>query len=76
MDSVGRILIIVGLGIAAVGGLAMILARLAPNFRPGRLPGDIAVQRDGFQMYLPLTTMLLASVLLSLILWIVQAWRR
>jgi hypothetical protein len=38
----------------------------------GRLPGDIVVEREGFTLYLPITTSLLASLLLSLLLWLLQ----
>ena len=33
----------------------------------GRLPGDIVVQRDGFTFYLPITTSILVSVVLTLL---------
>jgi len=33
----------------------------------GRLPGDIRVERDNFRFYFPITTMILASLLLTLI---------
>ena len=36
----------------------------------GRLPGDIVIERPGFRFYLPITTMLLISVVLSLLLWL------
>ncbi|HUB60724.1 MAG TPA: DUF2905 domain-containing protein [Puia sp.] len=38
----------------------------------GRLPGDIRVERPGFRLYIPITTMLLASVVLSLVLWLIR----
>ena len=34
----------------------------------GRLPGDILIERPGFRLFLPFTTMILISVLISLIL--------
>ncbi|MBT2991254.1 MAG: DUF2905 domain-containing protein [Candidatus Thiodiazotropha sp. (ex Ctena orbiculata)] len=36
----------------------------------GRLPGDIVVERENFRFYLPITSMLLASFLISVILWL------
>ena len=33
----------------------------------GRLPGDIAIERDGFSFFFPLTTMILVSIVLTLI---------
>ena len=41
------------------------------RFGLGRLPGDIVIDRDGFVLYLPITTLILVSLLLSLILWLV-----
>jgi hypothetical protein len=38
----------------------------------GRLPGDIVVERENFRFYLPLTSMLLVSALITLILWFIR----
>jgi hypothetical protein len=54
--------------IAVVGLLIFASVR----FGLGRLPGDIIVDRDGFVLYLPITTSILVSLLLSLILWLVS----
>lgn len=35
----------------------------------GRLPGDIIIKREGFRFFLPITSCLLVSGILSLILW-------
>ena len=61
-----RWLIIAGLVLIGIGLLWPWLSRLPF----GRLPGDIAVQRDGFSFYFPLMTSLVISVLLSLLLWL------
>ncbi len=34
----------------------------------GRLPGDIVIEKENYTVYIPLTTMLLVSVVLSLVL--------
>ena len=34
----------------------------------GNLPGDLHVKREGFQFYLPLTTMIIVSIVLSALL--------
>ncbi len=44
--------------------------------RPGKLPGDIRIEREYFQFYFPLTTCLLLSLLISGILWLVQYFSR
>jgi hypothetical protein len=38
----------------------------------GRLPGDIVIDRPGLRIYLPLTTAILVSVILSLVLWLLR----
>jgi len=64
--SVGRILVILGI-VLLIAGLAWPwLQRLGL----GRLPGDIAIQRDGFRFYFPITTSIIVSLLLTLILWL------
>ncbi|SHJ05594.1 Protein of unknown function [Malonomonas rubra DSM 5091] len=55
-------------------GVAIVLAGL---FWPwlskvpfGRLPGDIVIDKPGFKMFFPITSMLLVSGLISLIMWL------
>lgn len=38
----------------------------------GRLPGDIAVERDGLRVYVPITSMVLLSIGLSALLWVLR----
>ena len=61
-----RWLIAVGLLLILIGLLWPWLSKLPL----GRLPGDIAVQKDGFSFYFPLMTSLVISVLLSILLWL------
>lgn len=58
-----RILIYTGLILVGVGLLWPWLGRLPL----GRLPGDILIVRPGFKLYIPLTSMILVSLLLSLL---------
>ena len=57
----GKLLIVAGLGIAALGALML----LGVPF--GRLPGDISLRRGNFTFYFPLATSLVLSILLTLI---------
>jgi DUF2905 family protein len=59
---VGRVLIVVGVVLVVVGLLINIGVPI------GRLPGDIAYRRGNFSFYLPLTTSIIASILLTLLL--------
>jgi heme/copper-type cytochrome/quinol oxidase subunit 4 len=64
----GKILIIVGIALVVAGVLWMIGDRLGL----GRLPGDILIERDGTRIYIPITTSLLISAVVSLILWLMS----
>ncbi len=46
------------------------LAYLSVHFLLGRLPGDIVIDRGNFYFYLPITTSIVVSLLLSLVLWL------
>jgi membrane protein implicated in regulation of membrane protease activity len=41
----------------------------------GRLPGDIHIERDNLRIYVPVTSMLLTSIVVSVI-WAVIRWLR
>jgi len=36
----------------------------------GRLPGDVIIDKPGFKVFFPLTSMVLVSVLISFLLWL------
>lgn len=59
-----------------VAGLVLVVAGLAWPFVSklglGRLPGDFHIEREGFSLYLPLTTGLIVSAVISLILWLLR----
>jgi hypothetical protein len=63
-----RNLIIIGLVVVAVGILWPWLARV--GF--GRLPGDILIERGNFTIYIPITTGLLLSIVISVMLWLIN----
>ena len=76
MESVGKVLVFVGLGIAVLGGLLLLIGQVWPGFKLGRLPGDVVVEQEGFKLFFPITTMILVSVLITFILWLVGNLRR
>jgi hypothetical protein len=63
-----RWLIILGVALIVAGLLWPWLSKLGL----GRLPGDIVIERDNFRAYIPITTSLVISVVLSLILWLLN----
>lgn len=64
MYPLGKILVVTGV-ILTVLGFAM-AGKLGPL---GKLPGDILISRPGFTFYLPLTTGILLSIILTLLFW-------
>ena len=64
LEPVGRTLLILGVVLVAVG-LVLVLAPKVPFI--GRLPGDIRIERDGVTIYVPIATMIVLSILLSVL---------
>jgi uncharacterized protein HemY len=61
-----RVLMTVGVVILAAGLLWPWIGKIGL----GRLPGDIRIQTDNGELYFPLTTCVLISIVLSLLLWL------
>ena len=70
MTDFGRMLVLIGLGIAALCGLIWLAGKTGVPL--GRLPGDIRIERENFKFYFPLTTCLLVSAALTLIFWLLR----
>jgi len=64
---VGKLLVVAGVIIAVIGLVIMAGVPL------GRLPGDLVIRRGNSTLYLPITTCILISVVLSLL---GMLWRR
>ncbi|MDO8835296.1 MAG: DUF2905 domain-containing protein [Vicinamibacterales bacterium] len=60
--ALGKVLVAVGLLIAAAGALVWLGVPL------GRLPGDVLVRRGAFTFYVPVTTAVLASIVITIVL--------
>jgi uncharacterized membrane protein len=64
--SIQQVLVAFGLVLVALGILWPFISKLGL----GSLPGDIIIERKNFRFYLPLTTSLLISLVLSLVYWL------
>lgn len=64
MESIGRLLFILGGVLLLLGVLFTVLGRV-PGI--GRLPGDIVIQRGNFTLYFPLATTIILSLVLSVL---------
>ncbi|HFD13489.1 MAG TPA: DUF2905 domain-containing protein [Crenotrichaceae bacterium] len=64
--NIGKLLIVIGLGLFAIG--------LVINFAPwlinwfGKLPGDIRIEKENSFFYFPITSMVIISIILSFII--------
>lgn len=65
LGQIGKLIIVAGVVLVAVGVLFLLLGRV-PFI--GHLPGDFVIRRDHVTIYLPLATMLLISLILTIIL--------
>ncbi len=65
MGEMGRLLIIAG---AVLIGLGLLLNLLGWLPGIGRLPGDIYIKRDNLIIFIPITSMIIFSIIISLIL--------
>lgn len=65
-----KILIALGLVLIAVGLVWLFAERLGL----GHLPGDIVIKREWGTIYIPITTSVVISIILSILFWIASTW--
>jgi len=63
-----RLLITFGIILVAAGLLWPLIQKVGL----GRLPGDLAFGSEHFRVYIPITTSILISIVLSLVLWLLN----
>lgn len=68
-------LVMLGLVIAAIGAITIAGAYIK-WFRIGHLPGDIVYERGAMTLYVPITSMVLISLLLTGLLYLADLIRR
>ena len=69
MADVGRMLVLLGVVLIVVGGVLWLGGAFGVKVPfPGRLPGDIYVERGNWSFHFPLTTSILLSIVLTLVL--------
>jgi len=64
-STLGRGLVYLGLGLLLLGGLVIILGRVIDL---GKLPGDLVYEGENVRVYVPIATMIVLSVVLTLLL--------
>ncbi|MFW6121838.1 MAG: DUF2905 domain-containing protein [Petrotogales bacterium] len=70
MQILERILIKIGILLIIIGFTIFLFRKIGIPF--GKLPGDIHISRDGFEMWIPITTCLVISGLITVVLWLIN----
>jgi len=70
LGNTGKLLTVVGGILFLVGGILWFFKDVPILQKLGHLPGDIRIEKDNFTFYLPVTTSILISLLLTGILWL------
>ena len=74
LREIGRMLLTIG-GVLIVVGALLYFGRRLP-FRLGQLPGDVVHRGEHTTFYFPIVTCLLISIVLTLLLWFFNQFRR
>jgi hypothetical protein len=67
LESIGRVLLLIGVGGAVFGGALMLLSRVPFFNQLFNLPGDIRVESGNFSCFFPIVSMIIISILLTVI---------
>ncbi len=67
MSGIGRLLIVTGIVLVVIGGIVLLLGRI-PGLSLGKLPGDFSWEKGNARIYVPIGTMLLISLILTILL--------
>lgn len=68
MSNTQKIIIVLGALIILIGFLWPYISKI-PLFR---LPGDVVIDKPNFKVFIPITSMILISVLLTLVFWLIR----
>ncbi len=67
----GKLLIAIGLTIALLGAIFLLLGQLGLF----KLPGDLQFGSKNWRVFIPITTCIIISIILTLILWLISYFR-
>jgi hypothetical protein len=73
--SVGKIIIVIGIAMIVFGAIVLLFSRLTGG-RGAPLPGDIVIRKDHVTIYFPIVTGIVVSIILTLMLWAIAAFRK
>jgi hypothetical protein len=68
LHSIGRVILLIGVALALLGGMLMLLGQFPFLRQIGSLPGDIRIEGQGFTCLIPIVSTILLSILATIIL--------
>jgi hypothetical protein len=71
-QQIGKWLIAVGIIVALLGAIVMLLGRIGFF----KLPGDLEFGSKNWRIYIPIVSCIIISIILTLILWLINYFRR
>jgi hypothetical protein len=71
-QQIGKYLIVVGIVIGLLGALVMLLGRVGLF----KLPGDLEFGSKNWRIYIPIASCILISIILTIVLWLINHFRR
>jgi hypothetical protein len=74
MNELGKLLVVLGVLCVLAGFIVILIGRT--HLPIGRLPGDIVYRGKNTTIYFPLASSILLSIVLSIILYAVNHWRK
>ncbi|WP_296974843.1 DUF2905 domain-containing protein [Thermobacillus sp. ZCTH02-B1] len=73
MPNMPKLLMAAGAVLFLVGLVWMLVGKSIPL---GRLPGDIAIEKENFRFYFPIVTCIVISIVLSAVLYLVRLFMK
>jgi hypothetical protein len=71
-QQIGKWLLLTGIIIALLGAIIVVLGKVGLF----RLPGDLQFGSKNWRIYLPIASCVILSIILTLILWLINFFRR
>jgi hypothetical protein len=67
LENIGRAALLIGIGIAVLGGVLMLFSRIPGLNQLFNLPGDIRLQNGNVSCFFPIVSMIIISVILTIV---------
>lgn len=67
LHGIGKLFLYIGMTLACLGALFILLGRFAIFSNFGNLPGDIRIESENFSCFIPIASMILLSIILTVV---------